>query len=161
MSRLELFHAVEEKSSVCRIGTRMRALRYWPCCRLCFGVLLALWASSLFSPRARAGCNEHVVVTWPTAGMSYRGEVDLSSRLLPNPSPHHSLPGPRPCSGPHCSRAPLAPLAPPATTIAPSQEWACLALISSGADGQGRAHHLEDGPHKPIFRKLRIYHPPR
>lgn len=125
------------------------------------GVLLALLACATFAPQAHAGCGEPSIVTWPADGKSHRAEAEPSSHVPAHSSPHSSLPGPRPCTGPHCSRTPLAPPPPPATVSASSQEWACLPALSDAADPHGIAHRLEGDLFKPIFRAFRIYYPPR
>jgi hypothetical protein len=129
----------------------------WHDWRLGLGVLLTLLAWGGVAPQAHAGCETPTVVMRPTAGNAHPSEVGFPSA----PLSHHSMPDRQPCSGPYCSRAPLAPPAPPTTTITSNQEWACLAVIPNGTDSNGIAHRLEDGPHTPIFHTFRIYHPPR
>ncbi|MHB1421968.1 MAG: hypothetical protein ACYC3I_01985 [Gemmataceae bacterium] len=129
----------------------------------CFqaGVLLTLLVGGVFAPTVHAGCVGPAVVASPDAGLPHRAETDSSSNALPDSRTHRSAPNPPPCSGPHCSGAPLAPQAPPATTISSSQEWACLAVVADGTDPQGITHRLEDAPHSPIFRTSSVYYPPR
>jgi len=102
-----------------------------------------------------------MVVTGPSAETAHQAAVDSLSNAAPLRFPHYSMPGPRPCSGPHCSRAPLAPPTSPVTTVAPSQEWACFAIVSNDVSPPGAAYRLEDDPHKPICRTFGVYHPPR
>ncbi len=129
----------------------------WHDWHLGLGVLLTLSALAVFAPRASAGCSEPTIVLSSPAGNSHQAEVGLLASTLMHSLPHL----PRPCSGPNCSRVPQVPQAPPTTTIAPIQLWACLALISADALFQINAYPLKDDPHTPIFRKSRIYHPPR
>jgi hypothetical protein len=129
--------------------------------RLGLRALLTLLAFGDLAPQARAGCEQPTVVMWPTDAASHGADVYLMSSAVLHSLPHHSAPGPQPCKGPNCSRAPLAPLAPPATTISPSQEWACLSVVAGGPDSQGAAHCREVGSLTPIFRGSSIYHPPR
>lgn len=133
----------------------------WHDGRLGLGVLLTLLAWGGVAPQIRAGCEGPTVVIWSSAENSHRDEFVALSKDMPNSSPHHSVPGRKPCSGPHCSRVPLAPPAPPATSLTVNQEWACFALLPSGADFRGSAYPLEEDPHKPIWHTFRVYHPPR
>lgn len=125
--------------------------------RLGLGVLLTLLAYGAVAPQAHAGCADPTVVIWADGSSTHRVHVDSMSHSLP----HSSVPGPRPCSGPHCSRAPMTPPVVPVTVVVSSQEWACLPVLPRSATRQDFAHRLEDDPHKPIFRTFFIYHPPR
>jgi hypothetical protein len=125
------------------------------------GALLTLLALGGIAPQARAGCEQPTVVMWPNDAASNRADVHLMSSVEPHSLPHHSAPGPQPCKGPNCSRAPLTPVAPPATTITPPQEWACLSVVPGGRHSNGAAHCGEAGSLTPIFRASSIYHPPR
>ncbi len=132
-----------------------RSCRYdW---RLGLGVLLTLLAYGAIAPQAHAGCADPTVVVWPEASPSHRGHVDSISHSLP----HSSVPGPRPCSGPHCSRSPRTPPVAPVTVVVSISEWACLPILPQKAIPQGAAHRLEDDPHKTTFPIFLIYHPPR
>lgn len=129
----------------------MRRFR-WHDWRLGLGASLMLLAWGGVAPQVRAGCETPTVVLWPAAEASHQTEAGSSN---------HSMPDGKPCSGPHCSRAPLVPPASPVITTSPSQESACLAVLPGGADCQEIAYRLEDDFHTPIFRTFRIYHPPR
>lgn len=132
-----------------------RSCRYdW---RLGLGVLLTLLAYGPVAPQAHAGCADPTIVVWPEGSPSHRFHADSMSHSLP----HSSVPGPRPCSGPHCSRSPMTPPVAPVTAIVSNSEWACLLVLPQNATPQGFTHRLEDDPHEPIFSTFRIYHPPR
>lgn len=133
----------------------------WHDWRLELGVLLTLLAWGGIAPRTHAGCGESTVVIWPTAPALHQAESASASEAVPHSLPVQSVPGRRPCSGPHCSRLPLLPPTPPATSPAPNPEWACLAVLPSDTDLPGSAHLPEEDSQTPIFRKYRIYHPPR
>jgi len=109
------------------------------------------------APPARAGCETPTVLMKPTAGNAHPSEVGSPSV----PLPHQSMPGSCPCSGPHCSRAPLAPATPPATTITFTQEWANTPTIPNHEELPNAAYRLEEGLYTPIFRTSPVYHPPR
>jgi hypothetical protein len=125
--------------------------------RIGLGVLLTLLAYNIGAPQVRAGCDYPAVA----ATTAHSVTNNALAHQLSNSIAHRSMPHPKPCTGPHCSRSPLAPSAPPAAPIVSGQEWAYLAVVAGGAQSQGAAHRLEDDPHKPIFRTIRIYHPPR
>lgn len=129
--------------------------------RLVLGALWTLLAWCGVAPQAHAGCEMPTVVVSSTSQDSHEAVIGSASSATFVSLSHHSIPGRRPCSGPHCSRAPLVPPTPPVIAESPNQEWACLAVIPDGADHKGIAHFLEDNSQTPIFRASRIYHPPR
>lgn len=125
----------------------------WHDGRLGLGVLLTLLACGILAPQVHAGCDYPTVVTASMDG--------ASSSHRAHPLSQHSLPGPRSCTGTHCSRAPIAPPATPVTPITSIQESGCLPIVPGVSDFNSMAHRLEDDPRVPIFRTFRIYHPPR
>jgi hypothetical protein len=128
-------------------------LRLWP------GVLLTLWAGSALAPQARAGCSYDAIAPMPAGGTS--PHANAAANTLTKSSPHSSVPEHRPCSGPNCSGAPRAPLIPLALPVVFGQDWAYLPAGEHGRGPDSRAYRPEDGPHTPIFRCSRIFHPPR
>src|SRR6516162_11819561 len=95
----------------------MRAFLHATCGRLSLGVGLSLLAVVLLAPStARAGCGDHVLVTSTTK----------ATPLSPISAPQQPAKKQAPCSGPHCSHAPISPLpAPVAPVPAGGHEWAC------------------------------------
>jgi hypothetical protein len=126
---------------------------HWHDWCLKLGVLLTLLGCGGIAPQARAGCDQPTAIMWSAEEPSHLALADSFS--------HPSVPNPQPCRGPNCLRAPLAPLAPPATLVMPSQDWACLTVVPRGPDNPGIAYRRDDDPHTPIFLAFRIYHPPR
>jgi hypothetical protein len=121
--------------------------------RLGLGLLCTLLAYGVAAPQAHAGCGDPTVVMWPNG--------HAAQTIENQPLPHPFVPGPRPCSGPHCSRSPGIPLVPPVTVAVTHYEWACLTVVDDTPNLRGSAHRLEDDPLKPIFRTFLVYHPPR
>lgn len=122
--------------------------------------LLVLLASS--SVHAGCGGNVHVfrqtgddpLLVHPFSSSSTL--VSDSQGALPVPVRH------RPCSGPGCSRKPVAPMQAPTPPLPDrSQEWGCLPL-SLLQPCQERAALLpgDDGP-QPLDQVVSIFHPPR
>jgi|SRR5579875_1541000 len=132
----------------------MRALFDWPCSLLSLRTALVLLAGALLTPApARAGCGEHVVVV----AASEKNAL-LSVPLVPMaPAKKHV-----PCSGPHCTRLPLAPVPAPAVPVGPGgQQWACL-LEPLRLPANDSAPYLQENPREqPFFVAASIYHPPR
>lgn len=130
---------------------------FWHNRCLGLGVFLTLLACGVAAPQARAGCDYPTVASATAHGISFDEPSNHVSKSLS----HRSLPTPRPCTGPHCSRSPLVPSTPPAAPIVSDQEWACLG--DSECDGRNprAGRWIEADSRKPVFTSLIIYHPPR
>lgn len=132
----------------------MKAFLHGPCWRQSLGMALAVLAGALLAHgEARAGCGDHVVLT---------AETPAPKADIPTPSPMQPAKQPAPCTGPNCSRAPIAPPAAPAVPVAPGgQEWACvftsltLPLVTSSF------HSPEERRERPLIVGSGVYHPPR
>jgi hypothetical protein len=125
----------------------------WRAFGLLTGWALPVLAGVLLAPAgARADCGDYA-----TTRLSHAGMPPLAEPKQPAaPQPH------KPCSGPHCSQAPVAPLAPAPT--APSQsaeEWGCtfdgLALVPLEPSRPVDAQTVR----LPIRLASEIFHPPR
>jgi hypothetical protein len=137
----------------------MRALVWqrWP---LGLGVLITLLVGDVVTLEVRAGCASPVPVPWLAANRSHQARDAIFPDAFPN-SLQHSMPSRWPCSGPQGSGTPLAPLVPPAITMTPGQDWACLPVSLSAPAPQGAANCHEESSHTPIYGSCLIYHPPR
>jgi hypothetical protein len=116
--------------------------------RLAIGGLWALALGTAFAPaEAHARCGD--------------GLMPLHAASLP-PKTRPERPQPAPCSGPFCSRIPLAPPAAPAAlpvlrvddtgTLAPPPLLAPPSLLDRLSDG---------APSRPVPHNADVYHPPR
>jgi hypothetical protein len=127
--------------------------RWW--IRLAVGGLWALGLGIAFAPaQARAGCGDGLVslnTKHPTARHDARpGPADSGNPVR------------RPCSGPLCSRAPLAPA--PTLPSTPAPRWDDAGTLSPIAllPASGPLSMLaDDPPESPIRCTSDIYHPPR
>jgi hypothetical protein len=114
-------------------------------------------ACFLFAPAgARAACGDHVFTSPPAAEVAPSPAGHASDEL-----PVPGLPQHKPCSGPHCSRAPGAPASPAPTPPPAAAEWGCLlgglALPSPSPTAPLGEKHRERSPRLPRA----IFHPPR
>lgn len=114
------------------------------------GWALPVLAGLLLAPvAARADCGDYVVTRLSRAGTL--------------PAAEHAVPRPhKPCSGPHCSQAPVAPPAPvPANPLPTYPEWGCAfdGLLIAPPD----ATALLPGQRasRPVPLPSDIFHPPR
>jgi hypothetical protein len=132
----------------------MRVFLHSRCSLLTLGTALVCLAGALLAPApAQAGCGEHVVVV-----ASLEKNVPISTSALP------AVPAKKnaPCSGPHCTRAPLAPTPLPAVPVVLSGlEWACLLEPLILPASRSVPHFLEDPCEHPHFAASGVYHPPR
>ena len=138
-----------------RIGhnERMRAFLLGSSHRLSLGVGLSLLATALLAPSAaRAGCGEHVLVT-PAAKATSHSPASVPEQPAKKQAP---------CSGPHCSHAPIAP--PPAPVVpvpTGGQEWACVLLPFGLLAETSSPYTPDDSVVSPPHGGSDIYHPPR
>src|SRR5262245_32315917 len=149
-------------------------MRPLPCCRvapLVTGALLALLAGLVAPPAARAGCGDY-----PHAAGSLENAANEAGLFrLPASRPASSdtpaarstrqrgpAPGHLPCSGPSCSRSPLAP--PPGPVAPPSaqpDQWGYLVSAAGLTPPQPFASLGEGRPALPARHPSGVYHPPR
>lgn len=132
----------------------MRAFSYWPCSPLSLGAALALLAGVLLAPAAvRAGCGDHVMVI-----ASAQNNAPISAPVPPTmPAKKHA-----PCSGPHCTRAPLAPAPAPAVPVGPSGPEAARILEPLLLPASQSSPYLGECPRQtPLLIASSVYHPPR
>src|SRR5579871_1904701 len=127
----------------------MRAFLHRPCSPLSLGAVVVLLAGVLVAPTpARAGCGDHAVVV-------------SSAKTAPMP-PIMPVKKQAPCSGPHCTRSPVAPAPVPSAPAPPSgQEWACVLeplLLSTNNSWPYPPNNSCEHPH---FIASSVYHPPR
>jgi hypothetical protein len=111
--------------------------------------VLALGVALLASPRAVAGCGDHVLL--------------LPREAAVKPLTGDEVPVPPPCSGPECSGR-QAPATTPAPTPAPEFRGQAALGGQPSPDEPGRSSR--HGPHEPDARSPApdpdpIYHPPR
>jgi hypothetical protein len=67
-----------------------------------------------------------------------------------------------PCSGPNCSRSPVAPAPAPVAPTAPNtQEWACMFAPALTSARNSSPYTPEDQRELPFSAGSSIYHPPR
>lgn len=140
-----------------RIPARMDRLVWTSVRRLArlFSMPLALLSVALFTPAtARAGCDSPTHIernpqTKPT-------DVSSTRKLPSDPAK------PCPCTGPTCTRRPVAP---PATPVplerVTSQDWGCPLLRSSLAPSSWTFALEEADFGDPVRRGSSIFHPPR
>jgi hypothetical protein len=111
-------------------------------------------AGALFAPApARAGCGDHVVVI-----ASPEKTPPLSAPAVPVAPAKKNAP----CSGPHCSRAPLTPAPAPAVPVGPGgPEWAYLLQPLLLPSNYSTLYFWEAPREQPLFLASSVYHPPR
>lgn len=117
------------------------------------GWALPVLAGLLVAPAAaRADCGDYVVTRIYRDAMAGRHEP-----VPPDaPRPH------KPCSGPLCSQAPVAPTAPVPTAPRPaSQEWGCFLNGLFLAPLDRGALLADEQPQSPVRLASAIFHPPR
>ena len=115
---------------------------------------LLLLAGCLAAPvKARAGCGDYVHI----GQLSARDAAHPGHALPPTPAGHK-----RPCTGPHCSRAPVSDL-PLSTSQGPPriEQWGNASELLPG-DGPAPVPALRDSvTHAPATIPNPIFHPPR
>lgn len=121
-------------------------------------VPLACLMVALFLPTTvRAGCD------YPTH--IERTPVDLDAvfaKTTAKPNADMPIPGkPCPCSGPTCSRQPLAPSAPTSIVSVKISEWGRLVPRLVLASPQADTHVGGELLQLPVLHPSSIYHPPR
>jgi hypothetical protein len=136
-----------------RAQQRMRVFLHGACHRLSLGVGLPLLAVALLAPSsARAGCGDHVLVTPAAKAISH------SPVSVPEPPAKKQAP----CSGPHCSHAPITP--PPAPVVpvpTGGHEWACV-LLPIAMPAETSSPYIPDNHVvSPLPNGSGVYHPPR
>lgn len=116
-------------------------------------IAVSLW---LAAGRADAGCGDYVMIEGVTVdGHGRHGDdAPLTGRgMSPRSTP--------PCSGPHCSRMPSRPAAPPATTTQHVPQW----LISERPIAVARGDFAAAVSFEPAayssLQAAAIFHPPR
>jgi hypothetical protein len=120
-----------------------------------FSVPLAFLSLALLAPApARAGCD------YPTH--IERTPVDLPESIPTAPKSDSRLPGkPCSCTGPHCSRAPLAPSAPTSVESVKISEWGRLLPRLLLTPPQSDDWTAEIPFSHTTRHPSSIYHPPR
>lgn len=121
------------------------------------GGTVAVLAWLLLAPaEAWAACGDHVVTARSLTGSPSQPDSAIPSDPL---STHDHR---RPCSGPTCSRAPVAPPAAPASV---AQERSHEAALPLGPMSVSVTHPTGAQPDDPLARPIRrgvaIFHPPR
>lgn len=97
----------------------------------------------------RAGCGDHVVVV---SSPYHRAPISV-------PTPAKK---PASCTGPYCTRSPLAPPLAPAVPNGPDgQQWACLLEPLHLPANQSSPNPEEALGEPQLFLASGIYHPPR
>jgi hypothetical protein len=121
------------------------------------GWALPILAGLVLAPAARASCGDYVSTRLSPDGMTSSGHA------LPADQPPPAVPEPlKPCSGPHCSQAPAAPLDPVRMTPPQtSQEWGCVAGEFLLAPHDPTALLTEQQFPRPTRLPSGIFHPPR
>src|SRR5262245_37894644 len=89
---------------------------------LVLGAGPALWGLLVLPPTALAGCGDYVRYGEHTADARMRPPTPEQGRQPDRPTDH-----PAPCSGPLCSRQPVAPPASPSVPPAPHADRWCIA----------------------------------
>jgi hypothetical protein len=124
------------------------------------GVLLILLLGSLAPSTARAECGDYVA--YGALSHSYRAlshPVPGSAHTIPlNPPAHDHVP--RRCSGPMCSRAPLAP-PDPASEVQVRDGWGLPTSLCLPPYQEPDFLPLAHGSRRPVHRPSPPYHPPR
>ena len=132
----------------------MRALTRWRRLHLQAGVTLVLLAGWLAAPAsARASCGDYVHI-----GQTGAHKAERPDGAMPAAPAKHKLP----CTGPHCSRAPVSD-PPLSTSQGPPriEQWANASGLLPG-DSPAPAPALWDsGARPPVTMPSPIFHPPR
>jgi hypothetical protein len=126
------------------------------------GTMATVLAGMLLAPPvARAECGDYLV-------LGAKAKSTAHSHLPPPlPATSQQMPvaghdGPKPCSGPMCSKAPLPfPPMPPSPAPERGNEAAIPALLQHLAETQHFNCCPDDSAERPVRRGAEIYHPPR
>jgi hypothetical protein len=120
-----------------------------------FGVPLACLSIALFAPTpVRAGCDYPTHIEHPP--------VPSPSEIPMAPKSETRGPSqPCPCTGPHCSRQPLAPTAPTSIESVKMVEWAYVLPHVLLTPSQKSMEAPETAFSLPMRPPSAIYHPPR
>jgi hypothetical protein len=141
------------------LGMSMRVFARGPGWRVFLGVAASLVVGFLLAPStAHGGCGEHVMLT----KIANAGTPLPPDSHLPPDTSFPATPKRAPCSGPHCSRAPIAPSPTPVAPVAPGiTEWACVLDSSTTLKKNSFSHEFEDPLETTSSLISSIYHPPR
>ncbi len=124
------------------------------------GWVLPILAGVICAPgAAQAGCGGHVYIEKTILNNTIAARDSLNTRLF---APIEHQKHPKPCSGPTCSRGPMAPLAPVPTVPSSIQEEWCFAtsrLDFTPPDWTSSA--FEPQTLRLVRRASHIFHPPR
>jgi hypothetical protein len=126
------------------------------------GTIATVLAGMLLTPSmARAECGDYLVFgarAKPTGHSHSAAQAPATSRQMPMAG--HD--GPKPCSGPMCSNAPLSLPAMP-ISLAPERgnDAAIPAILQQIAETQHIVCCNNDSPEQPVRPETQIYHPPR
>lgn len=124
--------------------------------QLAVGGLWALALGAVLAPgQARAGCGDGLMPLGDGHHAAGKAVVRHGATDTPKPAP-------RPCSGPLCSRAPLAPSPMPLSSTPRTVDDLCTLtpLLLLPVPGP-LAALAEDVPECPVRRSSDVYHPPR
>jgi hypothetical protein len=134
-------------------------VRSWPRSRALAGAVVTLvvhlW---LTNSAARAACGDYV-----TFGRAAEMQAHIATVPADKNGKHQQAPAsPRPCSGPHCSRAPAAPSPAPAVPPTSQEQQSAVSPLSIVvAANNSRELDLEGRAPQLSQFALRIFHPPR
>jgi hypothetical protein len=123
--------------------------------RLTTGAALALLVAGFLAPTpARASCGDYIDMSGSHAAMT---------GASPERMPGHDLPQapPRPCSGPHCSKAPFTPAPTPVSAPDRDERWGLGLVLPFLGDVDSGLLPSANDPAQPVHHPARIYHPPR
>jgi len=128
--------------------------------RFLTGIAVAMAAGVLLTPSAaEAGCG-HYVVVGGVGGMGMPGPDGSAGHESSDAVP--VAPGGRPCLGPLCSQAPVAPSPAPATPLSFSQHDPLSSALAVEPADCFLSYLVETEAHRrPVRRPGSIYHPPR
>lgn len=125
----------------------MTRVRPSPDLRFAGGALLLACAVACAPARARAECGDYVHIPNGTQAADHQGDP---------------APGPKPCHGPNCSKAPAAPVTPlPAPAPTPPEAKACPAGLRDVGDGQSSWRLPPATAGRPTQLPSSVFHPPR
>jgi hypothetical protein len=119
---------------------------------------LACLTVALFAPApVRAGCD------YPThIERTAVGSADITAKRSALPNPDMPVPSkPCACTGPTCSRQPLAPSAPPSVESVKISEWGRLVPRFVFQSPQAENHPQDESLQRPSRHSSTVYHPPR
>jgi hypothetical protein len=123
--------------------------------RIAVPALAALLGGAFLAPSpVRAECGDYVMFG-PGAAAHRGGQA---------PTPHEPVaPGGKhaPCSGPMCSRGPMAPPPAPASAPVRAGEWAHLVSLPPDVDAGAMSLLTQSSNSRPVHRPSAVYHPPR